>query len=291
MTTPTHLSHQELLSPMTPSSPPSEMSAPLSSLATSVPSVAMSPIVDEDRPLLFMTPPRPREKQKASCCGNGSNGGHGHAHNHVNGAAGAHQCSKRNSAHYNHGQDPSPPPSPLHILEDDEYESTQEYEAAIAIATATPAGLSAAPAATRPPSPTSSKKLPSGRHNSVAVTATKRTKPNGVAVGADMVARQAQAEPVSMVAVPVAAANAASESSSEESSSSDESETEDERVGEDTPFLSIQNPAAAGQEAPAPLALRPVDGSRTNPALRLSPQEDLQVRLSSVITNQDPIAV
>ncbi|XP_062410238.1 pro-neuregulin-1, membrane-bound isoform isoform X4 [Sardina pilchardus] len=285
MTTPTHLSHVELLSPVTPGSPPSETSAPLSSLATSVPSVAVSPIVDEDRPLLFLTPPRLRDKQKSGC-GSGSSGGGGGGgcggHGHRNGS-GANQCSKRNSAHYNHGQDPSPPPSPLHIMEDDEYESTQEYEAVIA---ATPAAQTAA-AATRPPSPTS-KKLAGSRHTSAATAAaTKRTKPNGIAVGADTVARQGQAAP----APAAVAAAAVSESSSEESSSSDESETEDERVGEDTPFLSIQNPAAGGPEMPTPLALRPVDGSRTNPALRLSPQEDLQVRLSSVITNQDPIAV
>ncbi|XP_041915392.1 pro-neuregulin-1, membrane-bound isoform isoform X3 [Alosa sapidissima] len=279
MTTPTHLSHVELLSPVTPGSPPSEMSAPLSSLATSVPSVAVSPIVDEDRPLLFLTPPRLRDKQKSGCgSSSGGCGGHGHKN-----GSGANQCSKRNSAHYNHGQDPSPPPSPLHIMEDDEYESTQEYEATIA---ATPVALTAA-AVTRPPSPTS-KKL---SHTSAATSAaTKRTKPNGIAVGADTVARQGQAEPVGTAPAAVAAA-AVSESSSEESSSSDESETEDERVGEDTPFLSIQNPAAGGPEVPTALALRPVDGSRTNPALRLSPQEDLQVRLSSVITNQDPIAV
>ncbi|XP_015248507.1 PREDICTED: pro-neuregulin-1, membrane-bound isoform-like isoform X3 [Cyprinodon variegatus] len=37
----------------TPASPPSEMSAPLSSLAVSVPSVALSPSLEEDRPLLL----------------------------------------------------------------------------------------------------------------------------------------------------------------------------------------------------------------------------------------------
>lgn len=276
----------ELLSPATPGSPPSEMSAPLSSLATSVPSVAVSPSVDEDRPLLFLTPPRPRDKQKAG-------GGHG-----AGGHGGAHQCSKRNSAHYNHGQDPSPPPSPLHIVEDDEYESTQEYEAAVAAATTPAADVATA----LPPSPSAAcEKF--RRAAATVAAANKRTKPNGIAaMGAEMAVRHAQAEPGSGTTTAAAAAATAppSESSSEESSSSDESETEDERVGEDTPFLSIQNPAAGvaggleavvGGGAPPAVVLRPVDGSRTNPALRLSPQEDLQVRLSSVMTNQDPIAV
>ncbi len=50
MTTPSRLSPVGLLSPVTPSSPPSEMSAPLSSLATSVPSMAASPSGEEERP-------------------------------------------------------------------------------------------------------------------------------------------------------------------------------------------------------------------------------------------------
>ncbi|XP_031434007.1 pro-neuregulin-1, membrane-bound isoform isoform X2 [Clupea harengus] len=161
MTSPTHLSHVELLTPVTPGSPPSEMSAPLSSLATSVPSVAVSPSVDEDRPLLFLTPPRLRDKQRPGCGGSsgGRGGGGGHGHNHVSGVAGAHQCSKRNSAHYNHGQDPTPPPSPLHI-DEDEYESTQECEVAIAM---TPTAPMAA-VVTRPPSPVFSKKVPGSHH-------------------------------------------------------------------------------------------------------------------------------
>lgn len=105
VTTPTCLSPVGLLSPVTPSSPPSEMSAPLSSLATSVPSMATSPSGEEERPLLFRTPPVLRDK-----CG--SKPGH----------------NLRNSAHYNHGLELlSPPASPLHIDEDDgEDESSRQ---------------------------------------------------------------------------------------------------------------------------------------------------------------------
>ncbi|CDQ76405.1 unnamed protein product [Oncorhynchus mykiss] len=202
MTTPTRLSPVELLSPVTPGSPPSEMSAPLSSLATSVPSVAVSPSGEEERPLLFTTQPHPDH--------------------HIS-------QSKRKSAHYNHGQEAhSPPPSPLRIVEDDDYETTQEYEVVGSAATNS-----------------------NGRRAN-------RTKPNGHAAGHNM-------ESIDL-------------------GSSTESEMEEERVGEDTPFLSLQNPMAISVE---PLA----DGSRTNLALRLSPQDNLQARLSSVISNQDPIAV
>ncbi|KAG5834391.1 hypothetical protein ANANG_G00261020 [Anguilla anguilla] len=172
-------------------------------------------------PLLSRHPPRPRDKQRQD-----------HAHS----QGGQYQ---RDSAHYNHGQDThSAPPSPLRIVEDDEYETTQEYEAA-----------AAQPA----------KKLPNGRR-------AKRTKVT------DHGAHKAESN---------------SDTSSESGSS--ESETEDERVGEDTPFLSIQNPLAASLESAS--SFRSADSSRTNPGLRLSPQEDLQARLSSVIANQDPIAV
>ncbi len=92
MTTPSHLSPVGLLSPVTPSSPPSEMSAPLSSLATSVPSMAASPSGEEERPLLFRTPPILRDKTTSNQSG----------HN------------LRNSAHYNHGLEL---PSPLHTVE------------------------------------------------------------------------------------------------------------------------------------------------------------------------------
>ncbi|XP_036384506.1 pro-neuregulin-1, membrane-bound isoform isoform X2 [Megalops cyprinoides] len=221
MTTPNRMSPVDLLSPVSPQSPPSETSPPLSSVATSVPSVAVSPLGEEERPLLFITPPRLRDKQRQD-----------HTHS---------QCSQyqRNSAHYNHGHEAhSPPTSPLRIAEDDEYETTQEYETA---------------------APQPSKKLANGRR-------AKRTKPNG------HMAHKMESN---------------SDTSSESSSS--ESETEDERVGEDTPFLSIQNPLAASLESAS--NFRPTDSSRTNPGLRLSPQEDLQARLSSVIVNQDPIAV
>lgn len=214
MTTPTRMSPVELQSPL---SPPSEMSPPLSSLATSVPSMAISPLVEDERPLLLVTPPRVREKRN----------------DHTN------SNQQRNSAHYNHGHEAhSPPPSPLRIVEDDEYETTQEYE----------------PAVQQP-----AKKVANGRR-------AKRTKLNG------HIPHKLESD---------------SDSSSESSSS--ESETEDERIGEDTPFLSIQNPMAANLES-AP-AFRLADGSRTNTTHQLSTQEDLQARLSSVIVNQDPIAV
>ncbi|XP_029566213.1 pro-neuregulin-1, membrane-bound isoform isoform X2 [Salmo trutta] len=217
MTTPTRLSPVELLSPVTPGSPPSEMSAPLSSLATSVPSVAVSPSGEEERPLLFTTQPRPDH--------------------HIS-------QSKRKSAHYNHGHEAhSPPPSPLRIVEDDDYETTQEYEVVGSAATVTPIPPQSLP-----------KKLAKNSNGRRA----NRTKPNGHAAGHNM-------ESIDL-------------------GSSTESEMEEERVGEDTPFLSLQNPMAIGVE---PLA----DGSRTNLALRLSPQDNLQARLSSVISNQDPIAV
>ncbi|KAG7476941.1 hypothetical protein MATL_G00088050 [Megalops atlanticus] len=221
MTTPNRMSPVDLLSPVSPQSPPSETSPPLSSVATSVPSVAVSPLGEEERPLLFITPPRLRDKQRQD---------------HTHSQSGQYQ---RNSAHYNHGHEAhSPPTSPLRIAEDDEYETTQEYETA---------------------APQPSKKLANGRR-------AKRTKPNG------HVAHKME-----------------SNSGTSSESSSSESETEDERVGEDTPFLSIQNPLAASLESAS--NFRPTDSSRTNPGLRLSPQEDLQARLSSVIVNQDPIAV
>ncbi|KAK6304945.1 hypothetical protein J4Q44_G00237250 [Coregonus suidteri] len=219
MTTPTCLSPVELLSPVTPGSPPSEMSAPMSSMA-------VSPSGEEEHPLLFTTPPWPRDKPPLP------------NHHH-------HSKSKRNSAHYNHGHKVhSPPHSPLRIVEDDDYETTQEYEAVAAMVAVPPV-----------PPQSLTKKLT----NSYNGRRAKRTKPNGHAVG--------------------------NKTESNDRGSSSESETEEDyRVGEDTPFLSLQDPMAAGVE---PLT----DSSRTYPALRLSPQDDLQGRLSSVITNQDPIAV
>ena len=85
-------------SPLTPGSPPSEMSAPLSSLAISNPSVALSPSGEEERPLLLSRQPhKSRDEQK------------------------------RTSAHYNHGHVAhSLPPSPLFHLEDVQYHSTEQ---------------------------------------------------------------------------------------------------------------------------------------------------------------------
>ncbi|XP_077925762.1 pro-neuregulin-1, membrane-bound isoform isoform X6 [Halichoerus grypus] len=212
MTTPARMSPVDFHTPSSPKSPPSEMSPPVSSTAVSLPIMAVSPFVEEERPLLLVTPPRLREKYDP-------------------------HPQQFNSYHHNpaHGNN-SLPPSPLRIVEDEEYETTQEYE----------------------PAQEPVKKLTSSRR-------AKRTKLNG------HIANRLEMD-----------SNASAEGTNSES------ETEDERVGEDTPFLGIQNPLAASLEA-AP-AFRLAD-SRTNPAGRFSTQEELQARLSSVIANQDPIAV
>ncbi|XP_045677484.1 pro-neuregulin-1, membrane-bound isoform isoform X1 [Phyllostomus hastatus] len=212
MTTPARMSPVDFHTPSSPKSPPSEMSPPVSSTTASVPSMAISPFVEEERPLLLVTPPRLREK-----CD--------------------HHPQQFNSFHHNPAHESnSLPPSPLRIVEDEEYETTQEYE----------------------PAQEPVKKLTNSRR-------AKRTKPNGhIANRLEM------------------------DSNTSAECSNSESETEDERVGEATPFLGIQNPLAASLEA-AP-AFRLAE-SRTNPAGRFSTQEDLQARLSSVIANQDPIAV
>ncbi|XP_015356729.1 pro-neuregulin-1, membrane-bound isoform isoform X2 [Marmota marmota marmota] len=213
MTTPARMSPVDFHTPSSPKSPPSEMSPPASSMTVSLPSMAVSPFVEEERPLLLVTPPRLREKKYE------------------------HHAQQFNTFHHNPAHESnSLPPSPLRIVEDEEYETTQEYE----------------------PAQEPVKKLANSRR-------AKRTKPNG------HIANRLEMD---------------SNTSSENSNS--ESETEDERVGEDTPFLGIQNPLAASLEA-AP-AFRLAD-SRTNPAGRFSTQEELQARLSSVIANQDPIAV
>ncbi|NXV49322.1 NRG1 protein, partial [Uria aalge] len=212
MTTPARMSPVDFHTPTSPKSPPSKMSPPASSLTISVPSVAVSPFIEEERPLLLVTPPRLREKYD-------------------------HPLQQFNSFHNNATHESnSLPPSPLRIVEDEEYETTQEYEPA-----------------QEPP-----KKLTNSRR-------VKRTKPNGhissrVEVDSDM---------------------------SSESSSS-ETETEDERIGEDTPFLSIPNPMATSLD---PASAYRLAENRTNPANRFSTPEELQARLSSVIANQDPIAV
>ncbi|KAB0373686.1 hypothetical protein FD755_015345, partial [Muntiacus reevesi] len=213
MTTPARMSPVDFHTPSSPKSPPSEMSPPVSSTTVSMPSMAVSPFVEEERPLLLVTPPGLREKYD-------------------------HHAQQFNSFHCNPAHESnSLPPSPLRIVEDEEYETTQEYE----------------------PAQEPVKKL---SHSSRRA---KRTKPNG------HIAHRLEVD-----------------NNTGAVSSNSESETEDERVGEDTPFLAIQNPLAASLEA-AP-AFRLVD-SRTNPAGRFSPQEELQARLSGVIANQDPIAV
>ncbi|XP_073672195.1 pro-neuregulin-1, membrane-bound isoform isoform X4 [Paramisgurnus dabryanus] len=195
ITTPIRLSPVGPLSPVTPSSPPSEMSAPLSSLATSIPSMATSPSGEDERPLLFRTPPIMRDKSA-------SNQARRSGHN------------LRNSAHYNHGLDLlSPPASPLHIEEDGGTESSHN---------------------------------PSERTQQI-----------------------------------VRAAEESSEPGSGSNSASSSSESEDE----DTPFLGLQNPLCGSA------VLDGLEGNRTNPVLHLSPQEHLQSRLTSVMVNQDPIAV
>ncbi|XP_029940713.1 pro-neuregulin-1, membrane-bound isoform isoform X5 [Salarias fasciatus] len=88
VTTMTRLSGESRTSLTTPGSPPSEMSAPLSSLAVSVPSVALSPSGEEERPLLLSSARR------------------------THGPSGR-DDQKRSSAHYNHGHEAhSLPPSP-----------------------------------------------------------------------------------------------------------------------------------------------------------------------------------
>ncbi|XP_032853787.1 pro-neuregulin-1, membrane-bound isoform isoform X2 [Tyto alba] len=212
MTTPARMSPVDFHTPTSPKSHPSKMSPPASSLTVSVPSVAVSPFIEEERPLLLVTPPQLREKYD-------------------------HHLQQFNSFHHNAAHESnSLPPSPLRIVEDEEYETTQEYE----------------------PAQESPKKLTNSRR-------VKRTKPNG------LISSRVEVD---------------SDTSSESSSS--ETETEDERIGEDTPFLSIPNPVATSLE---PSATYRLTESRTNPANRFSTPEELQARLSSVIANQDPIAV
>ncbi|XP_043915221.1 pro-neuregulin-1, membrane-bound isoform isoform X2 [Protopterus annectens] len=213
MTTPARLSPVEYENPLSPKSPPSEMSPPVSSLTVSVPSVAISPFIEEERPLILVTPPRLREKRH-------DQNQHHHAFHH-------------NAAHETN----SLPSSPTRIVEDEEYETTQEYE----------------------PAPEPTKKVVTSSQK------VKRTKPNG-----------------HIVHRPENNNNSCSVSNSSES------ETEDERIGEDTPFLSIQNPVIVNLEAATTYRLTE---SRTNPTSRFSTPEELQARVSSVVINQDPIAV
>ncbi|NXB38055.1 NRG1 protein, partial [Eulacestoma nigropectus] len=212
MTTPARMSPVDFHTPTSPKSRPSTMSPPASSLTVSIPSVAVSPFIEEERPLLLVTPLQLHEKYD-------------------------HHLQQFNSFHHNTTHESnSLPPSPLRIVEDEEYETTQEYEPA-----------------QEPP-----KKLTNSRR-------VKRTKPNG------HISSRVEVD---------------SDTSSESSSS--ETETEDERIGEDTPFLSIPNPEATSLEPATAFRLAE---TRTNPANRFSTPEELQARLSSVIANQDPIAV
>ncbi|RMC22313.1 hypothetical protein DUI87_00625 [Hirundo rustica rustica] len=212
MTTPARMSPVDFHTPTSPKSRPSTMSPPASSLTVSIPSVAVSPFIEEERPLLLVTPLQLHEKYD-------------------------HHLQQFNSFHHNATHESnSLPPSPLRIVEDEEYETTQEYEPA-----------------QEPP-----KKLTNSRR-------VKRTKPNG------HISSRVEVD---------------SDTSSESSSS--ETETEDERIGEDTPFLSVPNPGPASLEPASAFRLAE---ARTNPANRFSTPEELQARLSSVIANQDPIAV
>lgn len=212
MTTPARMSPVDFHTPTSPKSRPSTVSPPASSLTVSIPSVAVSPFIEEERPLLLVTPLQLHEKYD-------------------------HHLQQFNSFHHNATHESnSLPPSPLRIVEDEEYETTQEYEPA-----------------QEPP-----KKLTNSRR-------VKRTKPNG------HISSRVEVD---------------SDTSSESSSS--ETETEDERIGEDTPFLSIPTAGAASLEPATAFRLAE---TRTNPANRFSTPEELQARLSSVIANQDPIAV
>ncbi|XP_070780658.1 pro-neuregulin-1, membrane-bound isoform isoform X1 [Enoplosus armatus] len=103
MTTPTRLSPVSRTSLATPGSPPSEMSAPLSSLAISVPSVALSPSGEEERPLLLSNTRQPHKSSSRE--------------------------QKRTSAHYNHGHVAhSLPPSPLFTMENGNYQIIGDHE-------------------------------------------------------------------------------------------------------------------------------------------------------------------
>ncbi|XP_078128419.1 pro-neuregulin-1, membrane-bound isoform [Sander vitreus] len=104
MTNPTQLSPESRTSPATPGSPPSEMSAPLSSLAISVPSVALSPSGEEERPLLLSNSHQPRKSSNRD-------------------------EQKRISAHYNHGHVAhSLPPSPLFPNGNGYYQSIGDHD-------------------------------------------------------------------------------------------------------------------------------------------------------------------
>lgn len=104
MTTPTCLSAVSQTSLATSGSPPSEMSAPLSSLAISVPSVALSPSAEEERPLLLSNTCQPHKSSNQD-------------------------EQKRTSVHYNHGHvADSLPPSPL-FMENGDHQIIGDHDA------------------------------------------------------------------------------------------------------------------------------------------------------------------
>lgn len=107
MTTPPRLSAESQASLATPGSPPSEMSAPLSSLAISVPSVTLSPSGEEERPLLLSNKSQPHKSSSQD-------------------------EHKRTSVHYNHGQEDSLPPSPLFTMENGDHQVIGDHDAAAA---------------------------------------------------------------------------------------------------------------------------------------------------------------
>lgn len=208
MTTPARMSPIDFRTPTSPQSPGSELSPPASSLTISMPSVPISPSIEEERPLLLVTPPRQRDKRQG-------------AYRQYRGAA---------------RDNTSLSASPHRAVEDEEYETTQEYELAL-----------------EPP-----KKGASGRRG-------KRTKLNG------QISHKTE-----------------NGSNPNLDSNSSDSETEDERIGEETPFLTIQSPVEiSGESAPAYRLAE----NRTNSTNRYAAQEELQVRLTNVMANQDPIAV
>lgn len=105
MRTPSRLSAVSQTSIATLRSPPSEISAPLSSLAISVLSVALSPSGEEERPLLMSNTYQARNSDE----------------------------QKRTSAHYNHGHMAhSLPPSPLFTMVNSKYQITSDQDSAAA---------------------------------------------------------------------------------------------------------------------------------------------------------------
>lgn len=92
----------------TPVSPPSEMSAALSSLAVSVPSVALSPFVEEERPLLLSKKSQQHTSSRLA-------------------------DQKKSFSHYNHGHIAhSLPPSPALAAKNVTYGLTGDCDAAAA---------------------------------------------------------------------------------------------------------------------------------------------------------------